>query len=1155
MQKKSKNPGNLRERAEKILKEDSKHLKDIPPENIQSLIHELHVHQVELEVQNEELRQAQQELEASRVKYFELYDFAPIGYFTFDEKKFIRGVNLTGARLLGVERGFLIGMPFANYVMPDCQGEFYDYIRKVFDARTKQTCELKLKGSNGTPFFVTMESMALWDEEGNFSKCLSAISDITERKQTEQALHSAQEELETEVQNRTVELSKANEEMRAEIAERKQFEEKVRASEKRYRNLFKNTPIAIWEEDFTEVGKWLAKLHRKGVRSFHEYLRTQPGELKVALNLVRILDVNQAAIRLLEAESKEHLLSKFTWLFTEETYEAFIEQLTAIWENKTHVRTELTGVTLKGHRIDCILHWFAPKTNGRLDLSKVIVAISNVTELKQAHEELQQREEHFRSLIENASDIITIVDAEGKFTYQSPAVERVLGYKPKDLLGKNAFDLVHPDDVNLVQEKFRQVMEHPGSAETAWFRFRHKNGSWRVLESTGKTLSKDSNETGMVINSRNITQRKQAQEALQESEERFRRIFEEGPLGMAIISPDYRFVTVNDRLCQILGYTKEELTELKFPDITYPADIEQSLKSAEQLRAGKTRSLKLEKRYIRKSGEYVWVELTGSTIRDEQEKLRYYLVMIEDISERKRRNEEIQLLLTTTQAIHRAKNFRAALGIALDEICRFTGWDYGEVWIPHAGGKLIEYGSSWCIDSNRLQKFARMAEKKSFQKNEGLVGRVWASKKSTWIANIANVSKKIFHRKKVALEVGFNTALAMAIVDNDEVLAVLLLFMFESREEDQRQLELISSVATQLGTTLQRKKAEEAFRGLVESSPAAIMVAHDGEIAYLNPAGLKLLGYQSISEPGKHVLEDLFAPQHKSLVADLRKGKQELPHHQSEVQLIRKDDTPVDVAITFIRTTFQGKPALVGLALDITEKKHLEREAKRVEQLTKIGEFSASIAHELRNPLGSISLNCDLLSERLEIPEEYQEQFQDIMQGIDQLENIVKDILSFARPAEPQLRIENIHQVLDSALRMVEPELEQANIIIAKNYSATRVRTRIDADQIVQVFVNLFLNAKEAMGVSGKLTVSTVSHKDSVEVQVSDTGSGIPSEFMEKLFEPFFTTKKKGTGLGLAISHRILEKHNSKIFVESEEGKGTTFTVRFPLAGYSKSFL
>ena len=187
----------LRRQAEKRLLERDADRSDMPLPDIHELIHELEVHQIELEMQNEELRQAQLDLEAVRDKYTDLYDFAPIGYFSISDKELILDSNLVGASMLGMERGKLEGKRFSQFITKEDQDVFYLHRKKLFKTKTKQYCELKIKQRDGTEFYAQLESGPVKDEAGNCSSIRFSLSDITERKQAEMALIATKLEIES----------------------------------------------------------------------------------------------------------------------------------------------------------------------------------------------------------------------------------------------------------------------------------------------------------------------------------------------------------------------------------------------------------------------------------------------------------------------------------------------------------------------------------------------------------------------------------------------------------------------------------------------------------------------------------------------------------------------------------------------------------------------------------------------------------------------------------------------------------------------------------------------------------------------------------------------------------------------------------------------
>ena len=191
--------GELRKRAEKILAEEPQPIRTMVPADIQKLIYELNVHQIELEMQNAELRRVQLELQEARDKYLNLYDFAPTGYFTLDHNSLIVDVNLAGSELLGSEKHRLIGAQFNSSISPDSQDAFYFHYREMLKTGIKGNCELKMLKADGTPFHAQVISMAVPEKDANINQCRTAVIDITERKRAEEAQERLRQQLQAKV--------------------------------------------------------------------------------------------------------------------------------------------------------------------------------------------------------------------------------------------------------------------------------------------------------------------------------------------------------------------------------------------------------------------------------------------------------------------------------------------------------------------------------------------------------------------------------------------------------------------------------------------------------------------------------------------------------------------------------------------------------------------------------------------------------------------------------------------------------------------------------------------------------------------------------------------------------------------------------------------
>jgi PAS domain S-box-containing protein len=399
------------------------------------------------------------------------------------------------------------------------------------------------------------------------------------------------------------------------------------------------------------------------------------------------------------------------------------------------------------------------------------------------------KKDFFHALIQNSSDIITILGTEGTVLYESPSISRILGYDQNELIGRNVFDMVHPEDLQMARNAFAEIISQPDLVLSANFRFLHKDGSWRVLSATGSNQLDNLSISGIVVNSRDVTAREETEEKLRqseerfrrvfytspdaidmtrlsdgmsicindgftrilgyaenevigrttldlnlfvnpedrkrlvelmqqngeiknfefafrrkngtigqgvmsasvlefegvqhligvtrdvtehriideklrESEERFRRMFEDGPLGMVIVGLEQRLLKANKAFCEMLGYTEDELVGRSVQELTHPEDRVNSAEISQQVFAGEVPMLHLQKRYIKKNQEILWCATTATTIHDQEGNVLYALGMVEDISVRKvAEREREQLISQLQESLAKIKTLRGLIPI------------------------------------------------------------------------------------------------------------------------------------------------------------------------------------------------------------------------------------------------------------------------------------------------------------------------------------------------------------------------------------------------------------------------------------------------------------------------------------------------------------
>ncbi len=406
----------------------------------------------------------------------------------------------------------------------------------------------------------------------------------------------------------------------------------------------------------------------------------------------------------------------------------------------------------------------------------------------------------------------------------------------------------------------------------------------------------------------------------------------------------------------------------------------------------------------------------------------------------------------------------------------------------------------------------------------------------------------------------------------------------------------------------QTREIEELYRNMVELSPDSILtIDTKGVITSCNTAATRLLGYSKDEMVGKHFsklgairLKDL--PKYLKLFSTVLRGEVTEP---LELTFYRKDRTPIltDIRISLLKVG--GKTILQSTGRDITGRKRLEQEIQdkneqleaqneelraaneelqaseeelratneeleaaneelreaqeqliRSEKLAAIGQLAGGVGHELRNPLGAIKNAAYYIKGKVSKSELGQQEprvmeFLDIVEDeINTSNKIINDLLGFSRVRKPSVSPTQIKKVIKDALsHMPIPE----NIELTEKLDSNLPQVEIDPDQIHQVFINLFMNSVQAMPEGGKLKIDAREKGRFLEVGVSDTGGGIPTEYVDKIFDPLFTTKAKGIGLGLAVCKAIIDRHEGNIAVKSRAGKGTTFSVKLPLKSEQKS--
>jgi diguanylate cyclase (GGDEF)-like protein/PAS domain S-box-containing protein len=270
-----------------------------------------------------------------------------------------------------------------------------------------------------------------------------------------------------------------------------------------------------------------------------------------------------------------------------------------------------------------------------------IIVTRDVTDEAHALERLERRERDFRVLAEEASDVMSRHTVDGVYLYVSPACRRLFGFEPEELLGTNAYDNFHPDDVTRTREQIAEAMRR-SDAITAQFRTRRKDGTWAWVESAVRHTADP--ETGDVLDIVAVTRDITSQRLALEAEQRFETAFSDAPIGMTLVGLDGSFMKTNRALREITGYTEQQFAGLTFQDITHPDDLGADLAHLQRLVDGDVAGYQMEKRYYTRAGPLIWVLLSVSLVRDEEGRPLHFISQIQDITERKRMEAHLKHL-------------------------------------------------------------------------------------------------------------------------------------------------------------------------------------------------------------------------------------------------------------------------------------------------------------------------------------------------------------------------------------------------------------------------------------------------------------------------------------------------------------------------------
>jgi PAS domain S-box-containing protein len=803
-------------------------------------------------------------------------------------------------------------------------------------------------------------------------------------------------------------------------------------------------------------------------------------------------------------------------------------------------------------------------------------SIRYALERKRAEELLQKQEKHFRALIENSADVIVLLDTNGAVTYTSPAVTRVLGYTSQEMEGYPALHLIHPQQLDYAQATLNRLITIPDEKIADEFYIRKKNGEYCWVEATAVNMLADPSVNALVINYRDISERKQAEEALKESEERFRKIFYTSPVAISIGSLDTgKVLEVNESFVNLVGYSREELVGHSTLELNLHADPERRPAMIEALqRDGHVYDFEFRLRHRSGALQDVLLSLEVFSLSGE----RCVITMAHDITERKRaeaalkaKTEEEREFQKYLQALHeitieltqvddldqfykRAVEFGLQrlgferLGLLLYDEERATvigtyGTDPQGNLVPEHHLRFVPTDLTGILmrSFQQEERFA-LDESAELYSSEQIIGTGWNAAAVLW-----NGSDKFGWL--AADNAVHHTPYTKPLLDTLALYALTL-----------------GSLIAQKRTQAALKASEALYHGLFNQIQDSIFI-HDSDsnILDVNQAASERLGYTrdellrmktlAIDSP------DYAAKFHDRLQHQLGFGK------LLDIQgvHIAKDGHQIPIYVNSLKINYKGQTAVLAVARDATELRRAQQQALELAtekaRVKVLADFIRDASHDFRTPLAAIGTSAYLLFRAAE-PQKRQPYLDKIERRIVQLTNLIDRLFLMARldgSAEFVFEATKLPLLLQEIYDRFNPIAQEKGVRLALQIPHSLPIIHAEKYELSRALGEIMDNAIAFTPHDGTVILSAETTDNALILTVHDTGEGITPETLPHIFKRLYrgdearSTERGAVGLGLSIAEKIIEGHNGYIQVETEVGSGSLFRIVLPLSHHHHS--
>jgi len=765
---------------------------------------------------------------------------------------------------------------------------------------------------------------------------------------------------------------------------------------------------------------------------------------------------------------------------------------------------------------------------------------------KQTDVTLRESEERFRELSELLPETVFETDIHGTLTFANKNAYDRFGYTIDDFAGGlNLLDMVTPHDRDRALENSQRILDG-GENRSNEYTMKRKDGSTFPSMIHSAAIFRDSKPVGLRGFIIDITDRKRADEALQISEKKYRDIFENAVEGIFQSTPEGAFLSVNPAMANMCGYASPEEMIARITDIgsqfyVYPEERKIFMKNLEEHGVDE----KFEHRVFRKDGSIIWISTNSRVVRDDSGKILYYEGTHEDITDRRRAEDALRQSELTLRSVFLA----APVGICVMK------------------NRLYQSANAfWC------QKFGYNEEsiigtdtRRLYENDEEYdrVGQELYTQLQQW--GIASVNTRLRRSDGVFRDVILTAALLRA----DDPTAERVVIIHDITERKQAEEEL--------------KESQRQLTNIIEFLPdATLIIDKNGKVIAWNRVieGMTGINKEDMIGKGNHEYSLPFYGDRRPILIDLAlHPDKEREKRYTAIQRVgdilfgesfTPNLPPGDIHLSATASVLRDSKGEIIAAIecirDNTERKRLEERLNRAEKMEGLGRLAGGVDHDLNNVLGVLVGYTDLLLQKLPENSPLRRYAENIQQSSVRGAAIIQDLLTLARRGVTVSEVVDLNRVIFDYLRT--PEFEKLksyhlNVKVWTEFEEGLLNIKGSPVHLSKTIMNLISNAAEAISDQGEVTIRTenryldqpirgyddMEEGDYVVLMVSDSGRGISAQDLGKIFEPFYTKKvmgRSGTGLGLAVVWGTVKDHNGYIDVQSEEGKGTIFSLYFP---------